>query len=953
MTKQIINIGSADKGNGDPLRTAFSKVNDNFTELYTALGLDAGGLNIGSFEFTDNILSTTDSSNIIIDQAVVINSELTVHGDIVPNIGSEHNLGSLEKPFKSIYLTGSTVYFDGVPLSVTDDGTLYINSRVAATPGGDLTWDSIVNKPIFANSGSYTDLTDTPTFTASEGLTATTDVNGNVNIGFSGILYVGSQTQYGFEEIVDESGPSPIYSSRLSLPLTTEFLGGDISLTAWGPGVNITVRNTDTLDEYSWRFGNDGSITFPDSLTVVNGIIGKSSSETITEETIDGTISETTTVESQIEIAAESIVIAKRITQVTDDTVVVTTDEAGSSVTVNNSGVFIKKYVEPDGPNNTSYFQVRTNNGAILEAVEENVADETYGRVIAAQGVVEIATRADGVEKNWGFNYDGTMVVPTNSTILGTNDLTIRSESDGNSGLYFNSSPIVGSAVLYATNNVVITADYDGNRKDWNFDKSGTITVPLLLPKMFTAVLDADHKVGDPITLTGTAWQYGIGFVVNPNGAVETQMDDPTYPENPGYTVGDIFRFTEADHGIPGYTFDITLGFTFDNEAGLFVTNPSVTPPPEYPATVESTGAIKLTSNDNSWIFGTNGILTLPQYHWIESVGSNAAISLNGVGSNESIIELSTRVDGEMITSTFAMHPAYGIDLTSVRDVTITAGYDEATFKRDAWVEAEQAWVDIRNQDAADIAPGTRTWAGLPSYQAYTLLMEFMQNIAPGEIPPPVGMAVIANTAKSAYELWQAEQADIKVTITAKDNTWTFGNDGDLQLPGGATLSSDTVNGFTISQLAIDEETTLSVNFRRSGEIIVPLSIQFNLLDTPTGFVGAQLDSLIIAGNPGKAIDIAPNDGANGTWSFGTDGNLQLPEGGDIVDSNGDSVLGGGDNSYTPEDPDHWNEPTVNTVAAALDELAARLTALQNYEIDGGNAYTPAEAELIIDGNGA
>ena len=35
MSQQIINIGSQpDNGNGDPLRTAFIKTNDNFTELY-------------------------------------------------------------------------------------------------------------------------------------------------------------------------------------------------------------------------------------------------------------------------------------------------------------------------------------------------------------------------------------------------------------------------------------------------------------------------------------------------------------------------------------------------------------------------------------------------------------------------------------------------------------------------------------------------------------------------------------------------------------------------------------------------------------------------------------------------------------------------------------------------------------------------------------------------------
>jgi hypothetical protein len=39
MTQRIINLGTPDKGNGDPLRTAFSKVNDNFTELYNYVGV--------------------------------------------------------------------------------------------------------------------------------------------------------------------------------------------------------------------------------------------------------------------------------------------------------------------------------------------------------------------------------------------------------------------------------------------------------------------------------------------------------------------------------------------------------------------------------------------------------------------------------------------------------------------------------------------------------------------------------------------------------------------------------------------------------------------------------------------------------------------------------------------------------------------------------------------------
>ena len=43
MAKQTINIGTvANDGTGDPLRTAFDKVNDNFTELYND---DAGDVN--------------------------------------------------------------------------------------------------------------------------------------------------------------------------------------------------------------------------------------------------------------------------------------------------------------------------------------------------------------------------------------------------------------------------------------------------------------------------------------------------------------------------------------------------------------------------------------------------------------------------------------------------------------------------------------------------------------------------------------------------------------------------------------------------------------------------------------------------------------------------------------------------------------------------------------------
>ena len=41
MTIQLINLGNENAGNGDPLRTAFGKINSNFNELYATLSVSS------------------------------------------------------------------------------------------------------------------------------------------------------------------------------------------------------------------------------------------------------------------------------------------------------------------------------------------------------------------------------------------------------------------------------------------------------------------------------------------------------------------------------------------------------------------------------------------------------------------------------------------------------------------------------------------------------------------------------------------------------------------------------------------------------------------------------------------------------------------------------------------------------------------------------------------------
>jgi len=167
MAKQTINVGTtANDKKGDSLRAAFQKVNANFTELYTALGLNSDGtLNLGAFTFTGSTMSTDDSTNIVIDRPITVNGEITVDGDITPSVANGSNLGSPTKPFRSLYVSNNTIYIGGTALRIDNNGKLTVGGTTA-----------------------------TPTFTGSQGITANIDANNNVTVGFSGTLQSGSQT---------------------------------------------------------------------------------------------------------------------------------------------------------------------------------------------------------------------------------------------------------------------------------------------------------------------------------------------------------------------------------------------------------------------------------------------------------------------------------------------------------------------------------------------------------------------------------------------------------------------------------------------------------------------------------------------------------------------------------------------------------------------------------------
>ena len=94
MAKQIINIGvSANDGTGDPLRNAFDKTNDNFNELYLALGGSQNATDLFDTEGNLDLLGKPHKVSFLYDTEAELLAvdPSTYHGAI----GHAHDTGSL------------------------------------------------------------------------------------------------------------------------------------------------------------------------------------------------------------------------------------------------------------------------------------------------------------------------------------------------------------------------------------------------------------------------------------------------------------------------------------------------------------------------------------------------------------------------------------------------------------------------------------------------------------------------------------------------------------------------------------------------------------------------------------------------------------------------------------------------------------------------------------------
>ena len=148
MAIQVINIGtSANKGDGEPLRTAFDKINDNFAELSLKVtNLETGGITVTTGDIKGSVFG--DDSTLLVDG---VNSK-------IPSA----NLSGALPAIDGSALTGvTTTETDPVVGAITGivkaDGSGNISAAVAGTD--------------YLTTVAFADLTATPTTIAGYGIT--------------------------------------------------------------------------------------------------------------------------------------------------------------------------------------------------------------------------------------------------------------------------------------------------------------------------------------------------------------------------------------------------------------------------------------------------------------------------------------------------------------------------------------------------------------------------------------------------------------------------------------------------------------------------------------------------------------------------------------------------------------------------------------------------------------
>jgi hypothetical protein len=279
MAKLNIGIGSAaNDGTGDTLRVAGGKINDNFSEIYTAIGngtaitltatatelniLDGVTSTTAELNILDGVTSTAAELNIL-DGATLSTAELNILDGVTSTTAELNILDGVTSTAAELNI------LDGATLSTTElnyvDG---VTSAIQTQLDAKAASSSLAT---VATSGAYTDLTGTPTIPTASSLSVDDLISlsgvaeGSANLGsFTGTTIADNQTiKQGLQALeTSVEGKQASITTTLTLTVSTSvpatpadgmFAVADGNTAGWDPkGTNAGVSYPVFYNGSSW-----------------------------------------------------------------------------------------------------------------------------------------------------------------------------------------------------------------------------------------------------------------------------------------------------------------------------------------------------------------------------------------------------------------------------------------------------------------------------------------------------------------------------------------------------------------------------------------------------------------------------------------------------------------------------------------------------------------------------
>lgn len=407
--------------------------------------------------------------------------------------------------------------------------------------------------------------------------------------------------------------------------------------------------------------------------------------------------------------------------------------------------------------------------------------------------------------------------------------------------------------------------------EDWTFTENGTLLVPSPVSNFMFFSLDSTSYVpteGKPaLDLTGSPWQLQGLFVYGLDGEVALEINNP-FPEyvNPGYDSNDTFAFGINITGIPNYTLTLTLlDVVLEGGAG-WTANVAASEPPAYPPSLQSRGAVQITSGQLNYVLGADGHLVLP-----------------------------TNVSG--VATAVTLNPGLAVGYTTANNVPTNADSGSGT----------GLTVDIV-ADGFSISSVAINQPGQGYQTGDQLQINQPGSTGNGEI------TVTATRSYSSMLAWPglgnlSFDDSGSLALNVNGSVWSFNTDGSTTLPDGEPVYFGNGNaliqagmgfhinseeGIAITAINTGTSTNYTWGFSTDGTLYVP----------PGSYLKADVSSSVgLATNDGNTIAYADPSGffidtlyntEEYQWQFDNQGNLTLPSGGTINFSDGSNALVGG-----------------------------------------------------------